>query len=147
MTICSTFSPVIMDKLCVLLDKARPSTYILDLSFLSHSRLSSNYSPHFSLIIDSLLSNGFFLIINKCTVFTLPLKKNHPSVDFTSLPAVCHFSSPLYSKAQRKRHLYTGSLIPIYLFFLESLYISFCFCHSITTTSVNIIHDLKSSSY
>lgn len=64
-----------------------------------------------------------------------------------SLPFQLCAISLLFTAKPKEEGIYTWSLIPIYLFFLESLYISFCSCHSITTTSVNIIHDLKSSSY
>lgn len=116
MTICSAFSPVIMDNLYVLLDKAKPLTYILDLSFLSTTQGALPCFPHFSLIIDSLLSNGFFLTINKCTVFSLPLKK----------PPFCwfHFSSScvlfLFSSLQQSPkkkafiHLISNSYITIF---------------------------------
>lgn len=47
-------------------------------------------------------------------------KEKSPSLDLTSLPATCPFSSFLYNKTQRKRYLYTLSPLPLFLFFPES---------------------------
>lgn len=110
-----------MDKLYALLDKARPSTCVLDLSFLSHSRILSNHSPHFSYIIDfssSLMDfpNGkqtycFYFITRKQITLLL---SSHPI-------KLCAISLlPFTAKFKEKGILYIWSPVPPFPFFLES---------------------------